>query len=538
MRRPASDSTAAVSVVPSAAASRSFVEANGGFLFQRTRFGLHALADANCIDDHVAGLAFDAGIDLFHLGVGHDAHAATFHLLEEILRRDAAHEEDDLQRLDVGAGGDHVHGNGDAREVAIAKGAEDLVGRETGGAFPGDFFDFAAVGLLLLFHEANEAGAIGDLLAEVVALAEDFAADADDVVGVGVVLGEDERLRQVGAARKHFSEDFVAEGGEHGANLVGRDDITIEAAGLVGENFVELLPANLARLAVAFVDPKAGVHLRAALRDRGIDAVDVAANVHAVGYGFLVVVFHDEVLLEETEGLFRRRGGEADERGVEVFEHLPPEIVDGAVAFIGDDEVEFLDREIWIVFDRERLLKERVGRFDRKIVEVGRGFFLALQHGVDALDRADDDAGRFVERVAAELLDDVFLGELVVVHGRDELLELGERLPAEIAAVHEEEDALRAAVFHEAIDEIDGGVGLARAGGHLNERAAATCGEGFLQIVDRFDLRGPELASSEAAEIRGGAGRVVFLAAPRRARFPVDGTRKRADCADRDQGGW
>ena len=50
------------------------------------------------------------------------------HLLEEVFRRDAAHEEDKLQRLDVGAGGDHVHGDGDARIVAVAKGAEDYVG--------------------------------------------------------------------------------------------------------------------------------------------------------------------------------------------------------------------------------------------------------------------------------------------------------------------------------------------------------------------------------------------------------------------------
>ena len=38
----------------------------------------------------------------------------------------------------------------------------------------------------------------------------------------------------------------------------------------------------------------------------------------------------------QTMGLLGRRGGEADEIGVEVFEHLPPEIVDGSVAFIGD----------------------------------------------------------------------------------------------------------------------------------------------------------------------------------------------------------
>ena len=105
-----------------------FFKADGGFLFQRPRFGQHPFADAHGIDDQVAGLAFDAGIDLLHLGVGHHAHAAPFHLLEEVLRRDAPHEEDDFQRLDVRAGGDHVHGDGDAREVAVAKGAEDFLG--------------------------------------------------------------------------------------------------------------------------------------------------------------------------------------------------------------------------------------------------------------------------------------------------------------------------------------------------------------------------------------------------------------------------
>jgi len=40
------------------------------------------------------------------------------------------------------------------------------------------------------------------------------------------------------------------------------------------------------------------------------------------------------------------------------------------------------------------------------------------------------------------MLDDIFLGELVVVYRRDELLEFLERLPAEISAIHEEKDAL------------------------------------------------------------------------------------------------
>ena len=43
-----------------------------------------------------------------------------------------------------------------------------------------------------------------------------------------------------------------------------------------------------------------------------------------------------------------------------------------------------------------------------------------------------------------QVLDGVFLGELVAVHRADELLELVERLLAEVVAVHEEENALGA----------------------------------------------------------------------------------------------
>ncbi len=54
----------------------------------------------------------------------------------------------------------------------------------------------------------------------------------------------------------------------------------------------------------------------------GADAVDVVADIDAVGHGLLVAVLHDEVLVEEAEGLLGGRGGEADEKGVEVFQHL------------------------------------------------------------------------------------------------------------------------------------------------------------------------------------------------------------------------
>ena len=97
--------------------------------------------------------------------------------------------------------------------------------------------------------------------------------------------------------------------------------------------------------AVALVHVVAGVDLAPPCGDLGLDAIDVVVDVDAVGHGLLVGVFHHQVLVEEAEGLLDGRGGEADQIGVEVLQHLPPEVVDGAVAFVGDDDVEGLDRE-------------------------------------------------------------------------------------------------------------------------------------------------------------------------------------------------
>src|SRR5207302_4667141 len=123
------------------------------------------------------------------------------------------------------------------------------------------------------------------------------------------------------------------------------------------------------------------------------------------------------------------------------------------------------------------------------------------QHGVKALDGGDADAADAVELrglidslphidpsgfpsvshrfplAPLQVLDAVKLGELAAVVGRDELLEFFQGLIAEVAAVDEEKDATRAGEL-EAVNEVDGGVGLA--GGHLDEGAAFVGGEGAL----------------------------------------------------------
>ena len=134
------------------------------------------------------------------------------------------------------------------------------------------------------------------------------------------------------------------EGFDDGADLVRGDHVAVELVGIVGEVVVELFPSHLARVWRSRLSHvEAGVYLGASCGDGGADAVHVVVDVDAVGHGLLVAVFHDEVLIEEAEGLLVGRGGEADEEGIEVFQHLRPEVVDGPVAFIGDDDVEGLD---------------------------------------------------------------------------------------------------------------------------------------------------------------------------------------------------
>ena len=120
-------------------------------------------------------------------------------------------------------------------------------------------------------------------------------------------------------------------------------------------------------------------------------------------------------------------------------------------------------------------------------VELG----LALQHRIEPLDRRDDDLGGGIDGVRLEPLNGVERRKLPRVVGRLEVGELVLGLFAEIAAVHQEEDALGVAELEQAIGDIDGGEGLARAGGHLNEGAWIGSAEGLFEVADGASLDFP-----------------------------------------------
>ncbi len=151
--------------------------------------------------------------------------------------------------------------------------------------------------------------AIGDFLAEVISFAKLFANDLDDVFRVRIVFSEDERLRHSGAARKNFREESIAKSANHGADLIWCNDRSIEFASFICEVVTELFPAHFACEAIALVHVETLLDFAAALRDLGVDLVNVVVHVHAVSDSLLVIVFHHKVLLEEAKRLLVRRRG-------------------------------------------------------------------------------------------------------------------------------------------------------------------------------------------------------------------------------------
>ena len=98
-----------------------------------------------------------------------------------------------------------------------------------------------------------------------------------------------------------------------------------------------------------------------------------------------------------------------------------------------------------------------------------------------------------VERVRLQMLDVVQLGELAPVVGRAVLVELLERLAAQVVAVHQEEHAFGLGELDQPVDETDRRVCLACPGGHLDQGARLILGEGFLfKVVYGLYLRRPQ----------------------------------------------
>lgn len=100
---------------------------------QRRRARALMLCNAHGVDNYVARLVYSVRRYRVKIGGREDPAAAPLHLLELVAALHVPHEEDNLQRLDVGSHGDHVHRNGDARVEGVAEAGEQILRPDAAG---------------------------------------------------------------------------------------------------------------------------------------------------------------------------------------------------------------------------------------------------------------------------------------------------------------------------------------------------------------------------------------------------------------------
>ena len=144
--------------------------------------------------------------------------------------------------------------------------------------------------------------------------------------------------------------------------MIRNDDTAIKLIGVVRNVLVGEFPPNLSRLPVSIIHLISGVDDVSLLGDERAYGVKVKIDIYTIRNGLLVRVLYDEVLMKETHRLLGWRCCESDQRGIEVLQHLPPLVIDGAMTLIRDDKVEGVNRDRRVIDDRLRGILEHFER--------------------------------------------------------------------------------------------------------------------------------------------------------------------------------
>ena len=194
------------------------------------------------------------------------------------------------------------------------------------------------------------------LLTEIVPLAELLSDDANNVLRVQVGLCKNQRLRHFRSTGKDFCQP-VLEGLYDQTNLVFGNNVPVELRPGIAQVVIELLVLLTFGAPVPHwhEDTRLFGELCPIFGNLSFDAVDIVADVHAIGDGLFVSIFLDQIAVKESDGLRGRCGGQTDEERIEVFQGLPPQIIDGTVTFIDPThEIKRLYRNLGVIDHRQR----------------------------------------------------------------------------------------------------------------------------------------------------------------------------------------
>ena len=212
-----------------------------------------------------------------------------------------------------------------------------------------------------------------------------------------------------------------------------------------------------------------------------------------------MAVLAHHVLVEVGVGVAAGGGGEPDDRGVEIIEHLAPEAVDRAVALIHHDHIEEFRWDPGVVHNGLRPPHQGGAMpIKRRLLLQGRiELGLSLKDRIQALNGGDHHLVHRIDSVVAQVDDVVQLVELAAVIGRGVRLELLECLTAQVASIHQKQHTPRTTLRDQPVRRGNGGEGFAAAGGHLEQSPQPPIADARLQVFHGPDLGRPHAGAVE-----------------------------------------
>ena len=188
--------------------------------------------------------------------------------------------------------------------------------------------------------------------------------------------------------------------------------------------FNQLLPADFSCDFIPFVYVIAPINSAALFRDLGFDSVHIIGHIHPIGNPPFMTVFHNQILVEETEGLLRGCSGQSYDKGIKVIKNLSPEIVNGAVAFIGNNKIEVFYGYLRIVGDLSLFLFQWGKLENRLLLQFSVKIRLTFKHRIKPLYGGNAHPAYRIKGIGCKVLDIVEFCKLSPVIRGYILLEL------------------------------------------------------------------------------------------------------------------
>ena len=287
--------------------------------------------------------------------------ASAFHLFKVVFTAYITHENQALDWLYIGACGNHIHRDGNTRVIIIAEGTQ---------------------------HRFRVVSGIGDFAAEVIAFAKLLTDNLNDVIRMAVRLCKNQCLWHFFSAWEQCGEQIILKGTDDRAYLTWVDNVPVKLGWLIIHILVQLFPSFGSGQTVTVFN-QLFHQMSAVFAHLCFNEKDILANVNAVNDSLFSWVLADNILVEKRKSTVIRGGGQANDKGIKIGQHLAPHIINGAVAFIHDNAVKELRRIFLVVHHLFGSLalcrnKLRKGFFLDRFVQ-----FFALQDGVHSLNGAD-----------------------------------------------------------------------------------------------------------------------------------------------------